>query len=63
MTFGYEGLPIQDHDRPSILAHPFPHTDPPCPRNQWLGRRHPQVVAVFLQSFPHLDHIPVALGR
>ncbi len=53
--------PVELRLHPAVGTHPFPHRQTQGPWHERLRRRQAKVVALGLQSFPHLDHVAVAL--
>ena len=47
----------------AIAAHALAHPQPQPARDELLGWRQPQVVAIVLQALAHLDDVAMALGR
>src|SRR5438445_13603295 len=47
----------------AVEADPLLHAEPARARHERNGRRHAQIVAVLLEPFAHLDHVPMSRGR
>ena len=59
---GGERSRIERRLDPAVAAQALAHAEPQPARNQLLGRRQAQIVAVVLQPLAHLDDIAMAFG-
>ena len=60
---GIERRPIERRLDPAVGAQPLAHAEPQPARDELLGRRQAQIVAVVLQPLAHFDHVAMAFGR
>ena len=58
-----ERASVQRRRDRAVEAKTLAHAEPAHTRHQRHGRRHPQIVAIVLETLAHLDDVAVALGR